>query len=151
VLMVVILLLRVLSCLDSLSSMGMVVRVLELLLRVMRVVLLHRRVITLLLLVLRESLLVVRGEIFESDSLSFVFPCKLHSDGVFVISLKTERDGFAFWFFAIPTYLYDEEGTGCWFILSFLVSLLVFNHPVFGFDAGLLLLRHGLMSLLPFG
>jgi hypothetical protein len=56
------------------------------------------------------------------------FCCKLHSDGVLFFPLKTERDGFVFWFFAIPN-LYDEGGTGCWFILSFLVSLLVFNYP----------------------
>jgi hypothetical protein len=128
VLMVVILLLRVLSCLNNLSSMGMVVRVLELLLRVMREVLLHRRVITLLLLlrVLRESLSVVRGGIFDYPHPSFVFAASCIAM-VFCSFLSKQKEMVLFFGFSrYPTYMMREgqvAGSSCPF--SFLCLYLI--------------------------
>jgi hypothetical protein len=132
VLMEVILRLRVLSYLSSLSNMVMVVKVLECLLRLMREVLLHRRATTLLLLlllgrVLRESLSVVRGGIFE-----FLHPCFVIAASciamVFCSFLSNRKSWICSSDLSRYPNLYDEGGTGCWFILSFLVSLPVSNY-----------------------
>jgi len=48
-------------------------------------------------------------------------------------------------FLAIPTYQ-DEEGTGCWFILSFLVALFVSNTLYPAFNADLLITFYVLVA-----
>lgn len=86
----------------SLSSMGMVVKGRELRRR-MRLALTRRRVTILLLLLLkglRESLLVVHGERFESSP--FVFVARLHSGGVFVFVSSRKRWRFVFVFSRYP-------------------------------------------------